>query len=227
MLSKNDLDLKTCMAPAGENAVLLELADCIDPAINAFVHCLDAWLREDLLTGVIECVPGYASILVYYDSQILNYGAVCAWLEARLASCPDSAGHAPRQIEIPVHYGGQSGPDLAHVAAVHQLSLDEVIRRHTTPDYRVGMMGFTPGFAYLMGLDPKLATPRLDSPRTQVPTGSVGIAGGQTGIYPLQSPGGWQLIGRTDVVLFDPEREPPFLLAPGDVVRFVSLGVDA
>jgi KipI family sensor histidine kinase inhibitor len=111
---------------------------------------------------------------------------------------------------------------LDFVARSHHLTPAEVIRRHTAPVYRVGMMGFTPGFAYLLGLDHGLETPRLTNPRTHVPAGSVGIAGGQTGIYPLDSPGGWQLIGRTDLVLFDPSREAPFLLSPGDEVRFVA-----
>jgi len=125
-------------------------------------------------------------------------------------------------VEIAVRYGGEDGPDLAFVAEYHDLNPVEVVRRHTAQTYHVGMMGFTPGFAYLMGLDPNLATPRLSTPRIVVPAGSVGIAGEQTGVYPLESPGGWRLIGRTDRTLFDPQYEPHFLFSPGDKVRFVA-----
>ena len=133
----------------------------------------------------------------------------------------------PRRIEVPVRYGGAGGPDLEAVAAYHKLSIDEVVRLHTSREYTVYMMGFTPGFPYMGTLDSKIATPRLKTPRTRVPAGSVGIAEAQTGIYPIESPGGWQILGHTSLKLFDPEAAQPFLLSPGDRVQFVVEGADA
>ncbi len=134
-----------------------------------------------------------------------------------------SAEDAPRLVEIPVCYGSEYGPDLEDVAALHELTSAEVIRRHSAPPYRVQFLGFLPGFAYLSGLPPGLETPRRDTPRLSVPAGAVGIGGAQTGVYPLESPGGWQIIGRTPLILFDLNREPPALLRAGDRVRFVPI----
>lgn len=208
------------IVPVGEAAVLIELGDELDGGINQQIFALDAWLGVTPPDGILAQVPGYCSILISYDPQKLTFAAIKTWLAERINSCPEASQRQPRQVLIPVRYGGEDGPDLAHVARVHHMAPEEVVRRHIAPVYIVGMMGFTPGFAYLLGLDPALATPRLTSPRTLVPAGAVGIAGGQTGIYPLDSPGGWQLIGRTDLALFNPQQEPHFLLAPGDVVRF-------
>ncbi len=219
---KNRSDLFPRFSPVGESALLLELDDSISIEINRQVHALDDWLSQSPLRGVHTRIPGYASLLVCYDPLEVTHSAVRIWLEKRIASCPAGESDQPKQVEIPVWYGGEEGPDLAHVAEFHGLSPAEVVAKHTSQTYRVGMMGFTPGFAYLMGLDPSLATPRLTTPRTSVPAGSVGIAGEQTGIYPLDSPGGWQLIGRTNQVLFDPQKPPHFLFSPGDEVRFVA-----
>jgi len=205
----------------GEAAVLVELGELLDKDINQQVFDLDDWLRQSPPDGVLAQVPGYCSVLVSYDSQQLTFPDVTGWLEERLQSCPQVGRRQPSRVEVPVRYGGEDGPDLAKVAYLHKMSPSEVVRRHTAPIYAVGMMGFTPGFAYLLGLDPVLETPRLTNPRTRVPAGSVGIAGGQTGIYPLDSPGGWRLIGRTDSQLFSSQQEPFFLFSPGDEVRFV------
>ena len=207
--------------PVGESAILVQLGDTIDRQTNDRVFSVDSWLQQDPLNGILSLVPGYSTLLIVYDSLDLTYTEVSFWVLERLQSCPPLQERMTRQIEIPVHYGGEDGPDLNHVAEQHRLTPEEVVQKHTASTYQVGMMGFTPGFAYLMGLDPGLATPRLTDPRTLVPAGSVGIAGSQTGIYPLDSPGGWQLIGKTDRVLFDPVNEPHFLLSPGDEVRFV------
>ncbi|MCB2209328.1 5-oxoprolinase subunit PxpB [bacterium] len=217
----NPLERIPRLSAVGESAVLIEFGKLLDPAVNDRVRVLDRWSAADTLPGVLSWVPGYISLLVYFDPLICTDEAVRAWLLARWESCPQDEPGQAKRVQIPVHYGGEDGPDLEFVAKLHRLSPAEVIRRHTAPIYRVGMMGFTPGFAYLLGLDPGLETPRLANPRTRVPAGSVGIAGGQTGVYPLESPGGWQLIGRTTLALFDPAREEPFLLAPGDEVRFV------
>jgi len=212
-------------SPVGDSALLLELDDSIHVSTNRNVHALDAWLSQSPLHGVVGRVPAYISLLILYDPLIVNYDDVKSWLDERMETCSSGEITKPKRVEIPVRYGGEDGPDLADVANYHHLSPAEVVRKHTARRYRVGMMGFTPGFAYLMGLDPELATPRLATPRTLVPAGSVGIAGDQTGIYPIDSPGGWRLIGRTDCRLFNPQRDPHFLISPGDEVCFVAQGV--
>lgn len=212
------------LSPVGDSGLLLEFGESLDPDINTLVHNLDMWLDRLILEGVRTWIPGYIGLLVLYDPLIASLPEVKRWLEERMQSCPEVEMEPPKRVEIPVRYGGEEGPDLRYVAEYHGIPPSEVIRMHTSQIYRVGMMGFTPGFAYLMGLDPDLATPRLSTPRMNVPAGSIGIAGGQTGVYPLDSPGGWQLIGRTDCTLFDPHTEPHFMLSPGDEVRFVALG---
>ncbi len=211
-----------CFSPVGEAACLLELGESLDPQINHRILALDDWMEQKPLIGIQARVPAYASLLVIYDPLEVSIEDVQSWMENCLASCPEGVIKTAKQIEIKVSYGGRDGPDLDFIAEHHGLTPAEVVRKHTAQTYYVGMMGFTPGFAYLMGLDHDLATPRLSTPRTAVQAGSVGIASGQTGAYPLESPGGWRIIGRTDQVLFDPKNEPHFLLSPGDQVRFVA-----
>ncbi|MDF1519723.1 MAG: 5-oxoprolinase subunit PxpB [Brevefilum sp.] len=213
--------------PVGESAVLLEIDEELTPAINRRVHALDSYMQANSLRGVREWVPAYSSMLVIFDPLLVEISKVQSWLKDCLENVLDNEAQKAKKVVIPVHYGGENGPDLAYVAFYNHLSPGEVVRRHTAQTYHVGMMGFTPGFAYLLGLDSSLETPRLKSPRTLVPAGSVGIAGGQTGIYPLESPGGWQLIGRTDMTLFDPDQSPFFLLAPGDEVQFHAVNTGA
>lgn len=208
------------LAPVGDLALLLTLSDAIDPEINHQIRSLDHQLKTQPVEGILEWVPGYSSLTVFYDPMAVDLALVKSHVLACLSESEQQMAPPPKQITIPVVYGGEYGPDLAWLAEFHGISPAELIWLHTEPTYRVGMMGFTPGFAYLLGLDPALATPRRETPRTWVPAGSVGIAGHQTGIYPLDSPGGWQLIGKTDSVLFDRERVQPFLLSPGDEVRF-------
>jgi inhibitor of KinA len=210
-----------CLTPVGESALLLSLGAVLTPEVNARIRSLDIQLHQRPLEGILEWVPGYTSLMVFYDPGRLGVSRlqshlVTLWEESESYTLPP-----PKQITIPVIYGGESGPDLAWLADFHGLSAAAVVRLHTAPTYLVGMMGFTPGFAYLLGLDPLLAAPRRETPRTLVPAGSVGIAGLQTGIYPLDSPGGWQLIGKTDQRLYDQVREQPFLLSPGDEVIFM------
>jgi len=174
--------------------------------------------------GVLGLIPGMNNLTLTFDplntdSLALEQAAHALWAK------PLRQQQAGRLVEIAVNYGGEDGPDLADVAAHCGLSTDEVVRRHTEVEYVVYFIGFQPGFAYMGGLDASLATPRRAEPRVAVPAGSVGIGGAQTGIYPLATPGGWQLIGRTALPLFDPKAEPPTLLAPGDRVRFVTSGV--
>ncbi len=210
-------------SPVGDSACLLELSQLLDDSINDTIYRIEARMQERTLKGVIEWVPGYASILVYYDPLVTTYRSVEDWLEDWFVQKGEKTSVRTKRVKILVQYGGEDGPDLEHVAAFHGMSASEVVRRHFTQIYKVGMMGFTPGFAYLLGLDPELNTPRLATPRKVVPGGSVGIAGSQTGIYPMDSPGGWQIIGRTEQVLFDPVKEPHFLLSPGDEVQFIAV----
>jgi KipI family sensor histidine kinase inhibitor len=195
---------------AGERGLLVEVDDL------ETVHRLHAALRELDPPGVVELVPAYRTVLIVADP---GQAEVLDELAARLPSLelPPAETVAGETVEIPVSYHGE---DLPEVADLTGLDAEEVVRRHTAPEYTVAFLGFSPGFPYLVGLDPALEVPRRDTPRTSIPAGSVGLAGNQTGIYPTTSPGGWQLIGRTSVTLFDPARDPPALLAPGSHVRF-------
>ena len=184
-------------------------------------------MRADGLAGITETVPAYATLLVHYDLLALTYAQISNWVDAKMDQVESSTSRKPRRIEVPVRYGGASGLDLEWVAAHHHLSIADVIRLHTDQTYTVYMMGFTPGFPYMGKLDAALITPRLDSPRTLVRAGTVAIAGEQTGIYPIDLPGGWRLIGWTALCLFDPLSDAPFLFAPGDEVRFTIEAIDA
>jgi KipI family sensor histidine kinase inhibitor len=215
------------ISPFGERALLLAWEQRIDPALNAEVHACAARLRADAPDWIEDIVPAYCSLAVVLDvdrclALAIDVGIAAAWLRTRLQQTDDGAAAVGRLVEIPVVYGGDDGPDLDAVAQAAGLAREEVIARHSAVEYRVGLLGFAPGFPYLLGLDPALAVPRRATPRTAVPAGSVGIGGAQTGIYPRRGPGGWQLIGRTRLALFDPQRDPPSLLVPGDRLRFVA-----
>ncbi len=199
--------------PFGESALLVE----VDGPGRA--QSLAASLRADPVKGVIEVVPGLASALIELDPLSADVEAVVAAVEARVATVPAELP-VGRTHTIPVAYGGDHGPDLAEVAELCGMSPDEVIDRHAATILRVLFCGFAPGFAYLGDLPPQLHVRRLDRPRTRTPAGSVAVAGSMTGIYPADLPGGWRIIGRTEIGLFDPRRNPPTLLVPGDVVRF-------
>ncbi|WP_133499988.1 5-oxoprolinase subunit PxpB [Cognatilysobacter terrigena] len=214
----------------GDAALLLEFDGGIDAATNARVHIVANAVAARRAAWIDELVPAYASIAIHLDDAALDghadpLGDAERRLHALLQELAASpAERAPRCVEIPVHYGGEHGPDLQRVADNAGLTVEEAVARHAAGDYTVAMLGFAPGFPYLLGLDPRLSTPRLETPRTRVPAGSVAIGGAQTGLYPHAGPGGWNLIGRTDLVLFDARRDPPTLLMPGDRVRFVAVG---
>jgi len=212
--------------PCGDSAVTVELGDRISRQVNDRVVALGRALAD--LPGLIAVVPTYRSLFVQYDPWEISYESLRTEIELRLAS-----GHAggPRRRdgpvrELPVCYDPRVAPDLEEVARLHGLSPGEVAELHAAPAYRVCMLGFTPGFLFLGGLDRRLHTPRLPEPRARVPAGSVGIAGAQTGAYAIASPGGWRLIGRTPLRLFDPGRSPPTRAEPGDTVRFVPISLD-
>jgi inhibitor of KinA len=221
--------------PAGDQAVIIEFGDEISPAINDGVYALADRLTSAAPAWLREMVPTYRSLLVGYDAFEFDYADVISELSGYLASF--EVGHdgyvgetgtaktsrAPLVYELPVAYGGESGPDLENVAEHAGLTTEEVIKIHSSVAYRVYMIGFSPGFPYLGGMDSRIACPRLATPRTRVPAGSVGIAESQTGVYPNASPGGWQLIGQTPVRLFNVNINPPSLLQPGHFVRFVPV----
>ena len=202
----------------GDRAVAVTLGAEISPEGNARVTAFCCALEKARLPGVLEWVPSYAAVTVHYDPLTTDYETLCAAL--RSLETGAAARDAGALVVLPVCYGGEYGPDLAAVAAHCGLSEAEVIARHSGREYPVYLLGFMPGFPYLGGMDEALAAPRLKTPRTAIPAGSVGIAGKQTGVYPLVSPGGWQLIGRTPLRLFDVRRTPPTLLAAGMRVRF-------
>lgn len=225
------------LEPLGDSALLVRIGDRIDAATNRCALALAAALRAAALPGIRDIVPAYASVCVHYDIAAFAAGAgpphalaaervgeiAAAFLDARRAGADADPGDEASMLEIPVCYGGEFGPDLADVAAHAAVDEHTAIQRHANGDYRVAMLGFMPGFPYLLGLDESLHMPRRASPRTRVPAGSVAIGGAQTGIYPRELPGGWQLIGRTPLVLFDPTRQQPALLQPGQRVRFRAI----
>ncbi|NVO31766.1 5-oxoprolinase subunit PxpB [Hymenobacter lapidiphilus] len=218
--------------PLGEAAVVLEFGAVISEATNATIQAVADYLLAHPFEGLQELVPAFTTLTVFYDPwQVRSAGAgspyevVAATLRERLAQLPTAAAAAETGpvIEIPVCYGGEFGPDLEAVAQHCGLSPAEVVARHAGAEYRVHFIGFAPGFPYLGGLPAELAMPRRASPRPQVPAGAVGIAGAQTGIYSLPTPGGWQLIGRTPERLFRPEAADPSLLRAGQRLRFVPI----
>ncbi|MFZ5817195.1 MAG: 5-oxoprolinase subunit PxpB [Bacillota bacterium] len=209
----------------GDRALLCYLGEGIDPAVNDRVHALSRALRRMAHPAVVEVTPAFHALMVEFDPVRIRPEQVEEMVR-RAASRSEEEPVEGRTVEIPVCYGGEFGPDLEAVAAHTGLSPAEVIRRHVEAEYRVYCLGFSPGFPYLGGLDPALHTPRLSDPRIKVPGGSVGIGGEQTGIYPAPSPGGWQLLGRTPLRLFQPDRPDPALLHPGDRVRFAPIDAD-
>ena len=220
------------LKPLGDSAILIQLGDAIDPALNQRVHALDALLQT--IPAVIETVPAYCTVLVHYDPLATTYNQIKNLIEEKISLLDESTHRPSRRLEIPVIYGDASGRDastwlstsLESVATTLALSPSELIRLHSEREYTVYMMGFTPGFPYMGILDERLNLPRLSTPRTRVPAGSVAIAGSQTGIYPVDSPGGWHILGWTPLKLFDPLSENPFLFAPGDTVKFVPVEGD-
>ena len=207
----------------GDYAWLVTFEPRVDAETSARVLDLAAWVAAQRWAGVRDVVPALTSVAVHLSPECAEAGEVQRRLAEHLAQHTAARDAEGPVIEIAVSYGGPDGPDLAAVADAVQLEPDEVVRRHCAVTYRVFMLGFLPGFPYLGPVDPSIQVPRLAVPRTRVPAGSVGVAGQQTGIYPRESPGGWQIIGRTSEVLFDAARTPPARLMPGDRVRLVPL----
>ena len=210
--------------PAGDSAIAVEFGREIDLNINnqvaAMRTVIEAAIDEGKIKGIVELVPTYGSLLVVYDQLTVGYAGLIEQLKI-LAEGLEGVEIPDREVvEIPVVYGGEYGPDLGIVAQLNSLSEDEVIKRHSEAEYPIYMLGFVAGFPYLGGMDKSIAAPRIQTPRLKIPAGSVGIAGQQTGIYSVESPGGWQIIGRTPLKLYDADREKTILLRAGQSIRF-------
>ena len=216
--------MKPTISPVGDCAISIDFGQVIDPKINRQIRQVIEQIKLLQLDGIIELVPTYCALLVQYDAMVYTYSDICRTINPILQeSVTDSANERVTIVEIPTIYGGEYGPDLGFVASHNHISEAEVVSIHSGTDYLVYMLGFIPGFTYLGGMDPRIATPRLSSPRTLIPAGAVGIAGEQTGIYPSDSPGGWQIIGRTPVTMYDMSKKQAALLRAGDYVRYVPI----
>lgn len=208
---------------AGDSSILIQFGNAIDPDINARIAATVALIKEQHIEGVVDIIPAFCSLLINYDPRVISYDRMRERMEKILSMEIAADARKKRVYEIPVCYGGTYGPDLATIAEHAGLSEQEVIDIHSSTDYLIYMLGFLPGFTYLGGLDERIHTPRLANPRIRIPAGSVGIGGSQTGIYPMDSPGGWQLMGMTPVKTYDPEREVPILVEAGEYIRFVPV----
>ena len=216
--------MKPTISPVGDRAISIDFGQVIDPTINRHIRQTIERIKALQLDGIIELVPTYCALLVEYDAMLYSYSEICNIIEPTLEEgMTDTTNELVTVVEVPTVYGGEFGPDLSFVASHNHLSEDEVISIHSGTDYLVYMLGFIPGFTYLGGMDSRIATPRLSSPRTLIPAGSVGIAGEQTGTYPSDSPGGWQIIGRTPVTMYDMSKAQVALLNAGDYVRYVPI----
>lgn len=209
-----------CYRPLGDKGLLIEFEEAIRLEANEQVRALTQGIEAARITGIQEVVPAYRSLLVYYDPLTITFADLCLRIREIESKLRRLELPKPRLFHLPVCYGREMGPDLHDVAEYNGLSEEEVISLHSGAVYLVYMIGFLPGFPYLGGMSPQIATPRLPEPRTKIPAGSVGIAGDQTGVYPIESPGGWRIIGRTPIRLYTPEKDPPVLLALGDRVKF-------
>lgn len=215
---------KTKYLMAGDKALTMEFGNSISKEVNNKIRSITVAIETRNIKGIVELVPTYRSLMIHYNPLKISYDELINALKQLEIQLETIELPAAQVVEIPTLYGGEYGPDIENVANHNQLKLEDVINIHTSNEYLIYMLGFTPGFPYLGGMDSKIATPRLESPRTKINAGSVGIAGGQTGIYPIDSPGGWQIIGRTPIPLFDSQREIPILLKAGNYIIFRSIG---
>ncbi|WP_191561518.1 5-oxoprolinase subunit PxpB [Metabacillus idriensis] len=222
------------LSPLGDNAIIIELGKKIEMNIHEHVQRVFEYFNKKSPEWVIECIPAFTTVTLFYNplkvsktnQHALPYQIVSAYITESMKKLNSSNSSVGRTVEIPVCYGGELGPDLNFVAEHNSLSVNEVIQIHSANEYLVYMIGFAPGFPYIGGMSEKIAAPRRKSPRLKIPAGSVGIAGTQTGIYPIETPGGWQLIGQTPVKLFQPESETPTLLKAGDTIKFKPISYE-
>ena len=208
---------------SGDSSVCVEFGNEISPDINRKIRAFKIAVEKSGIPGIVATVPTYRSLLVHYKPEVIGYKAITEKFKSLMGTLDNIEIPPPTVIEIPVLYGGEMGPDIENVASHNGKTVEEVIKIHTSQEYLIYMIGFIAGFPYLGGMSKEIATPRLKEPRVKIDGGSVGIAGEQTGIYPLDSPGGWQLIGRTPLKLYDAEREKPVLLEAGQYIKFRSI----
>ena len=211
------------LLPCGDSAVTVEFSREISEAVNGKIRFLASWLENERIDGVIETIPTFRSITVFFDPLVIKKKRLCRLILAAMKGYTEETSGEKRVFKIPVCYEGEYAPDLEDMAKITGLDPDVIVDIHTSRDYLIYRLGFLPGFPYLGGMDERIEAPRLDSPRTAIPAGSVGIGGSQTGIYPLASPGGWRLIGRTPIKIYDPERKEPIFYRAGDYIRFVKI----
>ena len=208
---------------AGDSSILVEFGKVISPEINRKITATVQLMKMQHIEGVVDIIPAFCSLLINYDPRVISYEEITERMQHLLKMDAKMDEGKKKIYEIPVCYGGEFGPDIANIAQHAGLTEEEVIKIHSSRDYLIYMLGFLPGFCYLGGLDERIHTPRLANPRIKISAGSVGIGGSQTGIYPLDSPGGWQLMGMTPVKTYDPDREVPILLEAGDYIRFIPI----
>lgn len=224
------------LSPLGDGSIVLQSGKTIDIDNHRKIQAIKDYLKKHPFPGMLEYIPAYTTLTIFYDVMGVEsyksehgltgttpYQLVCEWIEHAISEMPDKANTSTRLIKIPVCYGSDDGPDLKIVAEHNGLTEREVIDIHSEPDYLVYMIGFAPGFPYIGGMSEKIETPRKESPRVEIPARTVGIAGMETGVYPIETPGGWQLIGKTPVELFRPDNPSPTLLESGDMIRFYPI----
>lgn len=209
--------------PCGDSAVTVEFSKEMNEETNRKIRFLAAKIESENIRGVSESVPTFCSMTIYFDPFVISREKLEKKILKIVNSYKESSAEKRRVFLIPVCYEGEHAPDMEDVCSLTGLTKDEVIKIHTSTDYLIYMLGFLPGFPYLGGMDKRIEAPRLDTPRTVIPAGAVGIGGKQTGIYPLASPGGWRLIGRTPVKVYDPNREEPIVYKAGDYIRFYPI----
>lgn len=210
--------------PIGDHALSVQFENVISPSVNRKVHRLYEALKKEKPAGVSECVPGYRALTVYYDPLQIQYERLYKFIYHVFGHMDEASEGAMKTYYLPVCYDVSFGQDIERLASEKELSVEEVVELHSSVSYFIYMLGFTPGFPYLGGLDERLHTPRLETPRAKVEAGSVGIADAQTGVYSIDSPGGWNIIGKTPVPLFNAANDEPALLPPGHLLRFEPVG---
>ena len=206
-----------------DNSIIIEYPPAISKEINSNIRSIVREIKNNLSEEIVDIIPAYHNIIVGYDCLEVDPLVLCDKISAIVSTISESDIVEREIVEIPVCYEEPYGLDLDDVCEIHSISKEELIRKHTEPEYLVYMIGFTPGFPYLGGMDESLATPRKKEPRSKIPAGSVGIAGSQTGVYPIASPGGWQIIGRTPLKLFDPYRNNPVMIEAGQYIKYISI----
>lgn len=207
-------------APSGDSALVAEFGTVIDDEINEQVHAMGRWITEQKIRGVTQLLPTFRSLMVFYDPMVISYDRLVRKLRRFSPKKTEKSGEQKQIIQVPCCY---DGPDLEDMQRLTHLSREEIVKIHCGTVYKIYMMGFLPGFVYLGGLDPRLCVPRLETPRTRIEPGSVGIGGSQTGVYPVASPGGWRILGRTPLKFYDPGRSEPILCRSGQYIQFVPI----